>query len=84
MILEGLLSDKVEYEDWICNAKTWLNLADKCAYHEMFPLAADFYGLAIMQDAEAYARPVLWYRFAKSCYKCFRIADAQLAVQVCT
>ena len=82
LVLEGWLSDKVEYEDWIYDAKTWLNLADKCAYHEMFPLAADFYSLAIMRDAEAYARPALWYRFAKSCYKCFRIADAQLAVQV--
>ncbi len=57
-------------------------MADKCVLHRMFTLAADFYGLGIVKDPDAYKKPMLWYRFAKCCNRCGRFSDAQLAVQV--
>lgn len=82
LAMEGHISSQVDYDDWISDGKTWLNLADKCSLHHMFSLAADFYALAITRDFDAFRKPMLWYRFAKSCRMCGRIADAQLAVKV--
>lgn len=79
LLTEGL---ELDYEDWLCSSRTWLALADKCAYHAMHPLATDFYSLAILRDHEAYSRPALWFRFAKSCFRCNRMEDAMLAIQV--
>ena len=55
---------------------------DKCAMHHMYSLATDFYGLGIMKDPDAFRKPMLWLRFAKSCKRCGRAADGLLAVQV--
>jgi tetratricopeptide (TPR) repeat protein len=80
MLLEGL-TETIDYDDWISDSKTWLQLADKCAFHQMYSLATDFYGLGITRDPDAYKKPMLWYRFAKSCRRCGRVADAQLAIK---
>jgi hypothetical protein len=48
----------------------------------MFSLATDLYGLGIMKDPEAFRKPMLWLRFAKSCKRCGRAADGLLAVKV--
>jgi hypothetical protein len=32
MIVEGLISEDVDYDDWICDASTWLNLG---IFHEI-------------------------------------------------
>lgn len=81
MILDGHIPEDVDCEDWISDAQTWLSLADKCAAHHMFSLATDLYGLAITRDPDAFLRPRLWYRFAKSCARCGRGNDAVLAVK---
>jgi tetratricopeptide (TPR) repeat protein/ribosomal protein S18 len=81
MIYEGLISEDVEYDDWISSSKTWFQLADKCAFHQMYSLATDFYGLGITRDPDAFKKPMLWYRFAKSCRRCGRVADTQLAIK---
>jgi hypothetical protein len=83
LALEGHITGDIDYEDWIADGHTWLALADKCAYHQMFSLAADFYALAITRDPETFKRPMLWFRFGKACYKCGRLSDAQLAIKVC-
>lgn len=82
MILEGQLEEDNDYDDWISDSKTWFTLADKCAYHQMYSLATDFYGLGITRDPDAYRKPMLWYRFAKACNRCGRVSDAQLAIKV--
>jgi len=80
--LEGIIDEKTDYEEWISDAKTWLGLGDKCAIHHMYSLATDFYGLGIMRDPDAFRKPMLWYKFSKSCHRCGRSSDAQLAVKV--
>ncbi len=82
LALEGHIPEDSDYDDWICDANTWLSLGDKCVFHQMYSLAADFYGLGITRDPEAYKKPRLWFRFAKACYRAGRPADAQLAVKV--
>lgn len=82
LVLEGVIPEDVDCDEWISDSKTWISLADKCAQHEMYSLATDFYGLAITRDAEAFKKPMLWYRFAKSCLRCGRVSDAQLAIKV--
>jgi hypothetical protein len=82
MIMEGHIDEDCEYDDWISDSATWLNLADKCAMHEMYPLACDFYATGISKDNDAFRKPMLWYRYAKSCRRCGRLDDAQLAVKV--
>ena len=72
----------MDYDDWIMDANTWLALGDKCAMHHMYAMATDFYGLSMMKDPDAYRKPMLWLRFAKSCKRCGRVADSQLAIQV--
>lgn len=80
LIREGYLEESITYDDWISDAKTWLAIADKCAMHHMYSLATDFYSLAILKDPDAFRKPMLWFRFAKSCYRCGRISDAQLGL----
>ncbi len=82
LVQEGQLDSEQDYEDWLADANTWLVLADKCALHQMFPLAADFYALAITRDPEAFKKPMIWYRFSKACHRSGRRSDAQLAVKV--
>lgn len=60
----------------------WNTLGDKCATHQLYSLAADFYSVGISYDPDAFKKPKLWYTFAKACYKCGRIMDAQLSVKV--
>lgn len=86
MVYEDLVQNETlpsdfSYEDWVGHASTWITLGDKCAMHEMFPLATDFYSLALLLDPDAFQRPALWYRMAKGSYLCHRSSDAQLAVQ---
>eukprot|EP01034_Spumella_vulgaris_P024925 gene24925-31321_t len=79
--LEGQVDEEAEYEDWISKSETWLELGDKCAIHQLFSLATDFYARSILKDVDAFKKPMLWYKFAKSCYRCGRTSDAQLAVR---
>jgi hypothetical protein len=60
-----------------------MKLADKLAHHELYALACDFYALSIMKDHEAFAKPMLWFRFAKACKRCGRHEDALLSMRVC-
>jgi hypothetical protein len=62
----------ITYEMWISNFKTRRNVADKCAEHGLFSLAADFYGQGLVRDRNAYVKSSLWIRFAKSCFRCGR------------
>ena len=78
------MDESIDYDDWMMSANTWLALGDKCATHQMYSLATDFYGLGIMKDPDAFRKPMLWLRFAKSCKRCGRAADGQLAVKVFT
>lgn len=82
MILEGNIPEDLEYDDWISDSTTWLNLGDKAAFHQQFSLASDFYGLGITRDPDAFKKPMLWFRFAKACLRCGRLSDAQLAIKV--
>jgi hypothetical protein len=82
MILEGLIDEGLDYDDWISHSGTWLALGDKCAMHHMYALAADLYALGMMKDPDAYHKPMLWLRFAKACKRCGRISDGLLAVKV--
>lgn len=77
-----MIDEDTDYDDWISNSNTWLALAEKCALHEMYPLATDFYSMGLLKDTDAFKKSSIWFRFAKSCYRCNRISDAQLAVQV--
>ena len=81
LILEGLLEEDVGYDDWISRSETWLDLGDKCSLHDMYSLACDMYSLGIMKDMDAFKKPMLWFRFAKACKRCGRVADAQLAIE---
>lgn len=83
-MLNCLLDESVSYDDWANSCGTWFGLADKCSLHHMFSLATDFYGSGIMKDAVAFQKPMVWFRFAKSCHRCGRLADAQLAMKVCS
>lgn len=47
----------------------------------MYSLATDLYGVGIARDQEAFKKPMLWFRFAKACARCGRVADAQLAIK---
>ncbi|KAJ1409759.1 hypothetical protein B484DRAFT_403130 [Ochromonadaceae sp. CCMP2298] len=35
LLLEGLIDEESDYEDWIADASTWLALADKCVMHQL-------------------------------------------------
>ena len=79
---ESLKADKeLLYDDWISNFETWRNVGDKCAMHGLFNLAADLYGQGLVRDSKAFSKASLWFRFAKSCFRCARTSDAQLAVK---
>lgn len=80
--MEGILDEESDYDEWISNGKTWLEIGDKCAMHHLYSLATEMYGLGIMKDPDAFRKPMLWYRFAKSCQRCGRTSDAQLAIKV--
>jgi dienelactone hydrolase len=72
----------VTYQDWISSYETWRDIGDKCAMHGLFSLAADLYGQGLVRDRRAFLRSSLWFKFAKSCFRCGRTSDAQLAVKV--
>eukprot|EP01039_Chlorochromonas_danica_P006332 gene6332-6983_t len=76
---DGLITEDVDYDDWL--AHIMLTVADKCSSHQMYSLAAEFYGLALTRDPEAFKKPMLWFRFAKACRRCGRLEDALLAVE---
>ena len=78
----GAVTPDLTYDDWISDFKTWRDIADKCALHGLFSLAADLYGQGLVRDRSAFVKASLWFRFAKSCFRCGRTSDAQLAVKV--
>jgi hypothetical protein len=82
MVMEGNINQRMDYDDWLADSKTWVVFGDKCAMYQMYSLAADFYSLGILKDPNAFKKPMLWYRFAKSCFKCGRISDAELGIVV--
>jgi hypothetical protein len=73
---------ELTYQDWISSYQTWRDIGDKCAMHGLFSLAADLYGQGLVRDRRAFLRSSLWFKFAKSCFRCGRTSDAQLAVKV--
>ena len=80
--MECLLDESVSYDDWVTNSNTWFGLGDKCSLHHMYSLANDLYGIGLMMDPLAFQKPMVWFRFVKSCLRCGRITDAQLAMKV--
>jgi len=81
LVQEGHLDDdSTVYDEWISKCHTWLQIGDKCALHHIYSLASDFYSLSILKDPNAFEKPSLWYRYAKSCYRCGKLSDAQLAI----
>jgi hypothetical protein len=84
LIRKGTVSSSLEFDDWISHAKIWSIIADKCVLHNMFSLSLDLYAQAILKDTSVFRVSTYWYAYAKSCYKCGRLFDAQLAIKVCT
>lgn len=82
MVSEKSEESSVTYQDWISSYETWRDIGDKCAMHGLFSLAADLYGQGLVRDKRAFLRSSLWFKFAKSCFRCGRTSDAQLAVKV--
>ena len=76
------MDESVSYEDWANTCSTWFALGDKCSIHHMYSLANDFYGIGIMKDSIAFQKSLTWFRFVKSCFRCGRLNDAQLALKV--
>ncbi|RYH19964.1 hypothetical protein EON65_25075 [archaeon] len=72
----------LDYDDWLSSMHTWLALGDKCSFHNMHSLVADFVALAITKDANAFSNSKVWLKFAKACRRCGRHSDALLAIQV--
>jgi tetratricopeptide (TPR) repeat protein len=73
--------DEASYDEWVNDAFTWRTVADKCAMHQSFTLAADLYGQGLNRDPLAFTRPKLWVRFAKANFRCGRLAEAKLALK---
>lgn len=80
LVIEQVIPSTIEYDDWISDANTWRVLADKCVLHNLYSLAADLYAQGIMKDANAFRKSKLWFAFAKACFKCGRLSDAQLGI----
>ncbi len=81
LIIDGLLDASVSYDDWINDANTWRDIADKCLIIGLYSLATDLYAQAILRDSNAFKKPKFWFGFAKTCKRCGRTSDAQLAVK---
>lgn len=81
LIIDGLLHSSIHYDDWINEAGTWRDIADKCQIVGLYSLATDLYAQAILRDSNAFKKPKFWFGFAKACKRCGRTSDAQLAVK---
>ena len=86
MVHHHLISDDVipadlPYDNWINDANTWLQVADKCSIVGIFSLAADLYGQGINRDINAFKKSRLWLGFAKACNRCGKNDQAQLALK---
>eukprot|EP01031_Cornospumella_fuschlensis_P038817 gene38817-47207_t len=79
-LLQESLID-LDYDDWLSSMHTWLALGDKCSFHNMHNLVADFVALAITKDANAFSNSKVWLKFAKACRRCGRHSDSLLAIQ---
>jgi hypothetical protein len=84
MVMEGKVSETVNYDDWINDSRTWMELGHKCSVHGCHSLARDLYGQALLRDADSYRKTKIWYMFSKSCNLCGLSSDAQLSLRVCT
>lgn len=82
MVSEKYEGTSLTYQEWISSFETWRDIGDKCAMHGLFSLAADLYGQGLVRDKRAFLKSSLWFKFAKSCFRCGRTSDAQLAVKV--
>lgn len=79
--LEGHVDEEVDYDGWINNSETWRILGDKCTLHGMYSIARDLYGQGLLRDETSFLKPKMWFSFAKSCYRCGKTSDAQLAIK---
>jgi hypothetical protein len=73
---------KDNFDDWIHDFYTWCHVADKCSMLGLYGLAADLYGQGLVRNYKAFSKPSQWIRFAKACFRCGRMSDAQLAMKV--
>jgi hypothetical protein len=71
------------FTEWIEDATVWACLAKKCELSGLFVSAADMYAQALFRDSKSFKEHRLWFNYAKACARCGKIADAQLAAQVC-
>lgn len=79
--LDGHIDDELDYDRWINNSDTWRILGDKCTLHGVYSIARDLYGQGLLRDETSFLKPKLWFSFAKSCYRCGKTSDAQLAIK---
>ena len=80
--MEDNNSNSELFEQWLNSSHTWRSIGDKCRVLGYFSLAADLYGQGLVRDENAYRYPRLWIGYAKTCVRCGRYSDAQLAVKV--
>jgi tetratricopeptide (TPR) repeat protein len=81
LVSDGLISNDVNYEEWISDANTWRAVADKCSIVGIFSLAADLYGQGLNRDQIAFRKTRLWLGFAKACSRSGKNSEAQLALK---
>lgn len=81
IVEDGLVARGTSFDDWIGDCQTWCNVADKCALHHCFTLAADLYGRGLYRDKKAFQRPTLWVRFAKANFRCGRLAEGKVGLK---
>jgi hypothetical protein len=79
--LEGHIDEEVDYDKWINDCDTWRILGDKCTLHGMYSIARDLYGQGLLRDELSFLKSKMWFSFAKSCNRCGRTSDAQLAIK---
>ena len=86
MVHMNMMADKIlppdsDFDEWLHSCNTWIVVADKCAMHGCYDLAADLYGQGLSRDNYSFKRPQLWFNFAKASIRCGQVAEAQLAVK---
>ena len=66
--------------EWLNNFETWRIVADKCIAVNAHALAADLYGQGLTRDHRYYSNSRIWWKLAKSYYRCGRLGDARSSI----
>jgi tetratricopeptide (TPR) repeat protein len=73
---DNLVHRDLSYDAWFQNRRTWLAVAEKCAYHSLHLLVSDLIGQALIFDPTAYSDGRMWFRLAKAYFRSGRTPDA--------